>query len=197
MRVGYARVSTTEQSIDAQLERLADCEKVFHEKLSGKRDDRPELARALEFVREGDTLVATRLDRLARSVSHLCAISETLRAKHVELAILDQAIDTSTPAGQFLFHMLAAVAEFELSIRKEAQRAGIAHARAAGTHMGRPYKLDTSLIEHIIDLHDEGLGATAIARRVRLHRSTVYRVLATLRDSREPVVNESATRIAV
>ena len=197
MRVGYARVSTAEQSIDAQLERLADCEKVFHEKLSGKKDDRPELARALEFVREGDTLVATRLDRLARSVSHLCTISETLRAKHVELAILDQAIDTSTPAGQFLFHMLAAVAEFELSIRKEAQRAGIAHARAAGTHMGRPYKLDTSLIEHIIDLHDEGLGATAIARRVRLHRSTVYRVLATLRDSREPVVNESATRIAV
>lgn len=197
MRVGYARVSTTEQSIDAQLERLADCEKVFHEKLSGKKDDRPELARALEFVRQGDQLVATRLDRLARSVSHLCSIAETLQRKGVELQILDQAIDTATPAGRFLFHMLAAVAEFELTIRLEASRAGMAHARAMGKHCGRPYKVDGSLREHIADLRDEGLGATAIARRVRLDRSTVYRVLASLRDSPEPASNTTTTPIAV
>ena len=97
--MGYARVSTTEQSIEAQLERLADCERVFQEKLSGAKTDRPELQRALEFVREGDVLVATRLDRLARSVAHLCQIAETLRRKGVELTILDQAIDTSTPGG--------------------------------------------------------------------------------------------------
>lgn len=185
MRVGYARVSTTDQSIEAQLERLSDCEKVFAEKLSGKRDDRPELARALEFVREGDILVATRLDRLARSMAHLCQIAEDLRRKGVELAILDQAIDTSTPVGQFTFHMLAAVAEFELSIRREAQRAGIAHAQAAGKHTGRPYKVDHAMAVHIYELSEEGLGASAIARRVRLDRSTVYRVLKTLRDTPE------------
>ena len=197
MRVGYARVSTTEQSIEAQLERLADCERVFQEKLSGAKTDRPELQRALEFVREGDVLVATRLDRLARSVAHLCQIAETLRRKGVELTILDQAIDTSTPTGKFLFHMLAAVAEFELTIRLEASRAGMAHARASGKHCGRPYKVDASLIEHIADLRKEGLGATAIARRVRLNRSTVYRVLATLRDKGESASNTTTTRIAV
>ena len=197
MRVGYARVSTTEQSIEAQLERLANCERIFSEKLSGSKMDRPELARALEFVREGDVLVATRLDRLARSVAHLCQIADTLRHKQVELVILDQAIDTSTPAGKFLFHMLAAVAEFELTIRLEASRAGMAHARAMGKHCGRPYKVDASLREHIADLQDEGLGATAIARRVRLDRSTVYRVLASLRDGPEPASNTTTTPIAV
>ncbi len=193
MRVGYARVSTTEQSIDAQLERLADCEKVFHEKLSGTKDDRPELARALEFVREGDQLVATRLDRLARSVAHLCTIAEALRSKHVELVILDQAIDTSTPAGKFLFHMLAAVAEFELSIRKEAQRAGIAHAQAAGVHTGRPYKLDTAMLYRVCELQAEGLGASAIAKRLRLDRSTVYRAFKTLREPGES--NDNTTKV--
>jgi DNA invertase Pin-like site-specific DNA recombinase len=183
MRVGYARVSTPEQSIDAQLERLCDCEKIFSEKLSGKKDDRPQLAAALEFIREGDTLVATRLDRLARSVTHLCTIVEILERKSVALQILDQAIDTTTPSGMFLFHMLAAVAEFELTLRKEAQRAGIAHARAVGVHTGRPYKLTDDKRFLIGSLRDEGTGTSEIARRVHLDRSTVYRVLATLRES--------------
>src|ERR1035437_3560448 len=116
MRVGYARVSTTEQSIEAQLERLGDCERIFSEKLSGKKDDRPQLAAALEFVRQGDALVATRLDRLARSVAHLCSMADELKRKGVELVILDQAIDTSTPAGKFLFHILGAVAELQLNL---------------------------------------------------------------------------------
>src|ERR1035437_11178837 len=141
MRVGYARVSATEQSIEAQLERLGDCERIFSEKLSGKRDDRPQLTAALEFVREGDQLVATRLDRLARSVSHLCSIAEQLRTKQVELVILDQQIDTATPAGKFLFHMLAAVAEFQLGLYLEAHRAGRARAQAAGKHCGPPFKV--------------------------------------------------------
>ena len=189
MRVGYARVSTTEQSIEAQLGRLSECERVFSEKLSGKTADRPELARALEFVRQGDQLVATRLDRLARSVSHLCSIAETLQRKGVELQILDQAIDTSTPAGKFLFHMLAAVAEFELSIRKEAQRAGIAHAQAAGKHTGRPYKVTKNVAYNIRVWRSEGLGVSEIARLSKVDRSTVYRVLATIRDEDESLAN--------
>jgi len=182
MRVGYARVSTTEQNIDAQLERLADCEKIFAEKRTGSLVERPELARALEYVREGDTLVATRLDRLARSVAHLCQMAETLRQKHVDLEILDQAIDTGTPVGKLLFHMLAAIAEFELSIRREQQRAGIAHAQATGKHTGRPYKATDAVVAHIWLLHGQGKGPSEIAREVRLDRSTVYRILATLRD---------------
>jgi DNA invertase Pin-like site-specific DNA recombinase len=171
-------VSTTEQSIDAQLERLADCEKVFHERLSGKKDDRPELARALEFVREGDQLVATRLDRLARSVAHLCTIAEALRSKHVELVILDQAIDTSTPAGKLLFHMLGAIAEFELSMRKEAQRAGIAHARAAGKPTGRQRKLSDDDIP-VIRLRIGGPDSVAtLAQCYKVSERTIRRVIA-------------------
>ena len=191
MRVGYARVSTTEQSIEAQLERLGDCERIFSEKLSGKKDDRPQLAAALEFVRQGDSLVATRLDRLARSVTHLCSISETLAKKGVALVILDQQIDTTSPTGRFLFHMLAAVAEFELTIRVEASRAGMAHARASGTHMGRPYKVTSAVGAEIRGLHSQELGPSEIARRLRIARSTVYRFLA---GDRPDVYHETALR---
>ena len=177
MRVGYARVSTTEQNIEAQIERLADCEKVFSERRTGSLVERPELAAALEFVRQGDTLVATRLDRLARSVSHLCTIAETLSRKGVALKILDQAIDTGTPTGQFLFHMLAAVAEFELSIRKEAQRTGIAHARAAGRLTGRPTVLDMPRRARIMLLRGRGFSPAAIAEDLKISRSTVQRAL--------------------
>jgi DNA invertase Pin-like site-specific DNA recombinase len=95
----------------------------------------------------------------------------------VELVILDQAIDTSTPTGKFLFHMLAAVAEFELTIRLEASRAGMAHARAAGKHCGRPYKVTPDIAGEIVSLSRDGYGATRIATRLKLHRSTVYAVL--------------------
>src|ERR1017187_9552091 len=189
MRVGYARVSTTEQSIEAQLERLGDCERIFSEKLSGKKDDRPQLAAALEFVREGDQLVATRLDRLARSVTHLCQIAEALQRKHVEMVVLDQAIDTSTPAGRFLFHMLAAVAEFELTIRVEASRAGMAHARALGKPTGGVWKVTDAVGAEIRGLRSQEMGPSEIARRLRLNRSTVYRFLA--RD-RPDVFHETA-----
>ena len=177
MRVGYARVSTTEQSIDAQLDRLADCEKVFHEKLSGKKDDRPELARALEFVREGDSLVVTRLDRLARSVSHLCTIGEMVQRKGVELIVLDQAIDTSTPAGKFLFHILGAVAELQLSLYQEAHIAGIAHARAAGKRTGRLPALTLEELQQVSAWRQEGMPINMMARKLHVNRSTVYRAL--------------------
>jgi len=178
MRVGYARVSTTEQNIDAQLERLADCEKIFAEKRTGSLVERPELAAALEYVREGDTLVATRLDRLARSVSHLCSMAETLRRKGVELEILDQAIDTRTPTGKLLFHMLAAIAEFELTIRKEQQRAGIAYARAAGKPTGRQAKLKDVAWTTLDSMRAGGFTFGQIADRFDVSERTVRRALA-------------------
>jgi len=176
MRVGYARVSTNEQPIENQIERLQ-CERVFAEKQSGSLASRPQLAAALEYVREGDTLVATRLDRLARSVAHLCAIADTLNRKHVALQILDQAIDTTTATGQLLFHMLAAIAEFELSIRKDQQRAGIALARAKGKQLGRAPRLTGTDKQQLLEDWESGLRVCDLSRRYRISRRTVYRYL--------------------
>ena len=176
MRVGYARVSTTEQSIEAQLDRLADCEKVFCEKVSGSLSDRPAFKECLGFVRAGDVLIATRLDRLARSVVQLISMAELLQQKGVELVILDQQIDTTTATGKLLFHLLAAVAEFELGVRNDAILAGMAHARAMGRHIGRPYKLSPDVVRRIGDLAKDGYSKAEIARRVKLDRSTIYRV---------------------
>lgn len=190
MRVGYARVSTVEQSIEAQLERLADCEKIFHEKKTGSLATRPELTACLEFVRQGDTLVCTRLDRLARSVTHLCAIAEELERKGVALQILDQAIDSSTPAGKFLFYVLAAVAEFELTLRKEASRAGIAYARAAGKRTGRMPALTAQEVEQLITWHTAGLPNSIIARRLHISRSTVHRYIKREDGTAKPLWNK-------
>ena len=182
MRVGYGRVSGTDQHIDAQLERLSDCEKVFYDKLSGSKTNRPELAAALEFVRTGDTLVCTRLDRLARSVGHLCSIAETLSRKGVALQVLDQAIDTSTPTGKLLFHMLAAIAEFELSIRKEQQRAGIAYAKAAGKPTGRRVLITGEELQRARQMRQAGMAIRTIAGTLRRKRSTVDRALRRLEE---------------
>ena len=177
MRVGYARVSATDQHIEAQLERLSDCERIFSEKQSGSKVDRPQLEAALEFVREGDVLVATRLDRLARSVSHLCTVAEALRKKGVELRILDQAIDTATPTGKLLFHVLAAIAEFELSIRKEQQRAGIEYARLNGKPTGRRPKMSADDARGIQGGHALGWTVRSLAKLYHVDPHTVRRVL--------------------
>jgi DNA invertase Pin-like site-specific DNA recombinase len=175
MRVGYARVSARDQNIDAQVGRLADCERVFAEKESGSKAGRPELAACLTFVREGDTLVVTRLDRLARSVAHLCSIAETLKDKGVALVVLDQQIDTTTAPGRLFFHLLAAFAEFELDIRKEAQRAGIAHARGVGKNTGRPRALDEADARAAVDLWESGKSQASVCRRFHISRSTLFR----------------------
>lgn len=175
MRVGYARVSTTDQNIAAQLERLSDCERVFSEKWSGAKEDRKELGQCLTFVREGDTLVVTRLDRLARSLSHLCAIADTLSRKGVSLVVIDQAIDTTTPSGKLLFHMLGAIAEFELGIRKEQQRAGMAYAREHGKTTGRPMALHGDDRRAIIAAYHAGDPLPVLVKRFRVSKSTIRR----------------------
>lgn len=177
MRVGYARVSTLDQDMASQLERLSDCDRVFSEKMSGGLKTRPQLAACLEFVREGDTLVATRLDRLGRSVEHLCAIWDGLQRKGVQLVILDQQIDTSTSTGKLLFHLLAAIAEFELSVRTEALHAGLAHARAMGKQMGRSPRLSEEAQAEARRQVDEGVRASIVARRFQISKETLYRYL--------------------
>ena len=119
--VGYARVSSVGQSLDVQLDKLRHCDKVFQEKKSGASGKRPRFEDCLEYVREGDTLVVTRLDRLARSTLHLCQIAEELTRKRVNLQVLDQHIDASDATGRLLFNMLGAIAQFETEIRSERQ----------------------------------------------------------------------------
>src|SRR6478672_5836813 len=140
MQVGYARSSTVDQEagFQAQIRSLkaAGCEKVFAEQISSIAE-RAQLAAALEYAREGDTLVVTKLDRLARSVSHLVAIGERLKIKGVALKVLDQAIDTSNCTGRLMFNMLGAIAQFERGLMLERQREGIAKAKAEGKYRGR------------------------------------------------------------
>ena len=179
MLVGYARVSSTDQHLDIQLGALkeAGCEKVFSEKVSGRStQDRHELAQTLDFVREGDTLVVTRLDRLARSVGDLHRIIELLTEKKVAFRCLNQSgVDTDTSTGRLMLSILGAVACFENDIRRERQSEGIARAKAAGKYRGRPQSVDAAMVRK---LRSDGLGASQIARELNVSRASVYRSLA-------------------
>jgi DNA invertase Pin-like site-specific DNA recombinase len=179
MLVGYARVSSTSQSLDIQTEALtaAGCEKIFAEKMSGRSmTAREQLTQALEFVREGDTLLITRLDRLARSVGDLFNIIETLTSKGVHFRCLAQSgVDTDSSTGRLMLAILGAVAAFENDIRRERQMEGVIKAKARGAYKGRPATIDRT---QITELRDQGLGATAIAKRLKIGRASVYRALA-------------------
>jgi DNA invertase Pin-like site-specific DNA recombinase len=175
--IGYARVSSVGQSLDVQHAALeeAGCTKVFAEKKSGRRaSDREALQEALEYVREGDTLVVTRLDRLARSVIDLHQIIALLSQKGVAFRVLQQAgIDTSTSSGKLLLTMLGAVAEFEADIRAERQRDGIEVAKTKGVYKGRPATIDPVAITAALAA---GERPSALAKRLGIARSTVYRL---------------------
>lgn len=179
MLVGYARVSSTSQSLDIQHEQLtaAGCEKIFAEKMSGRSTtDRVELAQAVDFVREGDTLLITRLDRLARSVGDLYKILDQLTAKGVHFRCLSQTgVDTDSSTGRLMLAILGAVAAFENDIRRERQMEGVIKAKARGAYKGRPSTIDPM---QIVELRDQGLGPTAIAQRLKIGRASVYRALA-------------------
>ena len=179
MLVGYARVSSSGQSLDIQNEALiaARCEKVFAEKMSGRSaSDRIELINAIDFVREGDTLIVTRLDRLARSVSDLHQIIEKLGAKKVGFRCLNQSgVDTDSSTGKLMVAVLGAVAQFENDIRRERQMEGVARAKAEGKYRGRPATIDPTRVK---ELHEKGLGASQIAREMNIGRASVYRALA-------------------
>jgi DNA invertase Pin-like site-specific DNA recombinase len=180
MQVGYTRSSTIDQEAgyQAQMKALkaAGCDKVFAEQVSSVAE-RKQLEAAIEYAREGDAIVVTKLDRLARSVSHLVAIGERLEAKGVSLKVLDQAIDTSTPTGRLMFNMLGAIAQFERELMLERQREGVAKARAEGKYKGRAPTARAKTAE-VQRLRDQGLGATEIARRLHISRASVYRCLA-------------------
>lgn len=178
MLVGYARVSTKEQSLDVQLEALsaAGCEKVFSEKVTGTTSEREELRRCLEFVREGDVLVVTRLDRFARSQADLHNLIAGLSRKGVGFRCVEQsAVDTTTSMGQLLLGVLGAVAQFETALRSERQREGIEKAKERGAYKGRKASIDAA---RVVEMRLKGESPSAIARALGISRQSVYRLLA-------------------
>lgn len=177
--IGYGRVSTNGQDLSAQKEALEKygCEKIFMEKESGAKSDRAELAKALDYLREGDKLVVYKIDRLARSTFDLESIAKDLEEKGITLVFIKENIDFSTPAGKMMFTMLGAIAQFERDIIKDRTAEGRERAKANGTHMGRPGQ-DKKAVKKAVKLYQEresnGLSVNDIAKMTGVPRSTIY-----------------------
>jgi DNA invertase Pin-like site-specific DNA recombinase len=175
--VGYARVSSVGQSLDVQLDKLKHCDKIFQEKRSGSSSKRSRLKACLEYVREGDTLVVTRLDRLARSTLHLCQLAEQLEQKQVNLQVLDQSIHTGDATGRLLFNMLGAIAQFETEIRAERQMDGIQNAKARGVRLGRQKSLTQEECLELRHKREQGVLIKTLMKDYNLSKASVYRYL--------------------
>ncbi len=183
MKIGYARVSTHSQKEDSQVDELkaAGCEKVFVDKVSGKLASRPQLDACLEHLREGDVLVITRLSRAMRSLKHMIELAHTLSERGIGLVVLKQAIDTTTPTGRLMFHMLAAIDEFQRELIVEGTNEGLAAARARGRVGGRKPKLSPARAATVRSMY-EATGedgkrrytVAEIADVAGVHRTTVY-----------------------
>ncbi|UQR59907.1 recombinase family protein [Bradyrhizobium sp. C-145] len=175
--IGYARVSTTDQHLDLQENalRAAGCDLIRSEKRSGTTTaGREELRTVLDFLRAGDTLMVTRIDRLARSVGDLQDIVRTVKARGASLKATEQPIDTGTAAGKCFLDMLSVFAEFETNLRRERQLEGIADAKARGVYQGRKASIDPAQVKA---LRAQGMGASDIAKTLKIGRASVYRVL--------------------
>ena len=176
MLVGYARVSTKEQNYEMQIQALrnAGCEKIFSEKESGNSDDRREFKKALTFLREGDTLIVWKLDRLGRSISQSSRVLETLKEKKVSVVSLIENIDTRTIFGEWLFYFASIFAEMERNSIIERTKAGIKFAREQGVRIGRPPKMTEDNIEIIRELLNAGWTVKKIAEKLGISQSSIY-----------------------
>lgn len=177
MLIGYARVSTQDQNLDLQIEALtkAGCKKVFDDKISGSRAERPGLSKVLEILREGDTLVVWKLDRLGRSVKHLVDLVGELAKQGVQFKSLTDAIDTGTPSGRFFFHVMASLAEMERELTVERTRAGLEIARQLGRKGGRKRQMTDSKIESAKKLLASGTPPRDVAKNLGVSVPTLYR----------------------
>ena len=176
--IGYARVSTTDQNLELQENalRAAGCDVIRSEKRSGTTTaGRDELRTVLDFLRKGDVLTVTRIDRLARSIGDLQDIVRSVKAKGASLKAIEQPIDTSTAAGKCFLDMLGVFAEFETNLRRERQLEGIASAKARGVYKGRKASIDPAKIKK---MKADGVGASAIAKALKIGRASVYRAFA-------------------
>ena len=184
-KIGYARTSTVDQNLDAQIAALtaAGCGMVRQEQRSGATlEGRPELKNILDFIHPGETLVVTRIDRLARSMHDLQTIVARLKEKGAHLAATEQPVDTSTAAGKAFFDMLGVFAEFETNLRRERQAEGIKAAKGRGVYRGRPPKIDVTDIQTRLN---DGQTPTQIARDMGISRGTVYKVKAQISSGKD------------
>jgi DNA invertase Pin-like site-specific DNA recombinase len=179
-KVGYARVSTAEQSLDIQLQKLKDagCIKTFADTSSGSHTNRKGLTELMEYLRVGDILVITRIDRIARSVLDLQQLVHYLKEQNIHLIALEQPISTDSASGKAFLDMLAVFAEFELNIRRERQLEGIAAAKAAGKYKGRK-PLSHEIKQRVEALSSESFNISSIARTLNISRNSVYKILKT------------------
>jgi len=179
MIIGYARVSTTDQNLTLQKEELVSigCEKIFEDYVSGSRENRPGLASALEVVRDGDTLVVWKLDRLGRSVKQLIELVDSLEKRGVHFRSITDSIDTSTPPGRFFFHVMASLAEMERDLIVERTRAGLAVAKKLGRTGGRKRKMTESKVESARKLLASGIPPKDVAKDLEISVPTLYRWL--------------------
>jgi DNA invertase Pin-like site-specific DNA recombinase len=177
MLIGYARVSTQDQNLELQRDALtkAGCKKVYEDKVSGTRADRPGLAKAMEMLREDDTLVVWKLDRLGRSVKQLVNLVGDLQKQGVQFKSLTDAIDTGTPPGRFFFHVMASLAEMERELTVERTRAGLEAARKLGRKGGRKPKMTNSKIESAKKLLASGVPPRDVAKNLGVSIPTLYR----------------------
>lgn len=179
MKIGYARTSTQDQNLDLQIDALQQlvCERIYQEKISSVKDNRPELENCLKALRAGDTLYIWRLDRLGRSLKHLVQLINQLQDMDCSLVSIKENIDTSTPTGKLTFHIFASLAEFERDLICERTKAGLLSARARGRMGGRPQKLsekEKSMIRQL--MKDRNNSASDIAKRFGVSRATVYNI---------------------
>lgn len=180
MFIGYARISTNDQVLDLQLDalKIAGCSKVFKDIESGTKTERPGLMQALEFVREGDTLVVWRLDRLGRSLKDLITKISYLDERKIGFKSIQENVDTTTSGGKLVFHIFGALAEFERELIRERTRAGLAAARARGKNGGRPKKLDAKKIKMLQSLFNDKSNSLAdILTTMHISKSTLYRYI--------------------
>jgi DNA invertase Pin-like site-specific DNA recombinase len=174
--IGYARVSTAEQNLDAQLDALRQrCEKIFSDKISSRKDERPGLQRCLDYLRAGDVLVVVKLDRLARSMKELIQLVDDLEKRKIDLQSIDDTIDTGTPQGKFFFHVFGAVAEFERDLIRQRTKAGIEAARARGRMGGRKPKMTPEKKDAVKKLLESGMAPLDVARQVSISKATLYK----------------------
>ena len=177
MLIGYARVSTQDQNLDLQTEALtkAGCKRIFNDKISGSRAERPGLTKALEMLREGDTLIVWKLDRLGRSVINLVDFVFELHKQGIQFKILTDAIDTGTPSGRFFLHVMASLAEMERELTVERTRAGLEVARQLGRKGGRKRQMTDSKIESAKKLLASGIPPRDVATNLGISVPTLYR----------------------
>ena len=181
MKIGYARVSTTEQNLDSQIDLLnkEGCEKIFFEKVSGANVSREELKKAITFLRKGDTLVVTKLDRLGRTVKQLIDLIDHFNDKNIGFVSINDTINTSTPNGRFFFHIMASFSELERELIRERTKIGLDSARSRGKLGGRPtlHNTDKKEIAYQMCMEKPYQSVSDIAKAMNMSRATIYRFI--------------------